>query len=630
MPEEKMTDVSTFRKGLDLERRVADTYRELGATVVKMNLSLSGQQLDVYAELSSTDGLMTRVGIDCKNYESRVGVNEINKSAQKLSVLRQSGQIDIPLLVTANGLTTDASAAASVLGVRTATLADLMSRVADFTAYLQSAMAEYEQTAAYQKGLYRRLHGVDETGIDSGYIDEFTREWFASGGNFLTILGDYGTGKTTYAERLFWDLATAHLLDPVNNRIPVFIPLKRYRKEINIRSLIMDLLLHEYGVRIRDYGVFRSLNEQGRLVIILDAFDEMAAGAQESEVIQNFREIKTLVCDKAQIVLTCRTHFFKDERQLHRIHAGTALYREIEHQQYGYRLCYLAPFTGDDVAALVNLYDPERAAEYLSTIEETYNLAELSRHPILLDMILTTVPDVLASNQLTSPSDLYRIYTGRWLDRDDWRTRMDHEQRSFFMKELAFHFQLHGLAEVHYSNLPRHIKQGFPGLRTFTELDYFDADIRTCSFLVRDRLGNYSFVHRSFCEYFAALLAFEHFSRERWPERLLRGQSIMPTAWVTKETARFVLELIDKAGRLEAIYSYSRERPLDGALVANLLAVFRYADNTTRARLSEIIRRRMQTGHLKGIDFRQEIESLVGIGRRRRRRSRSGLRRRAV
>ena len=186
-----------------LELQIADIYQQLGAITVRTNLRLAGQQLDVYAELTTADGFLTRVGIDCKNYASPVGVNETNKSAQKLSLLRQTGRIDIGVLVSTAGFTAEASSAADELGVKTRTFADLLRQVADFTTYLTKAIAKYEQTEIYQKGLYRKLRCLSESGEDLGMVDDHVPQWLASGGRFLTLLGDYGTGKTTFAERLF-------------------------------------------------------------------------------------------------------------------------------------------------------------------------------------------------------------------------------------------------------------------------------------------------------------------------------------------------------------------------------------------------------------------------------------------
>jgi hypothetical protein len=603
--------VSTTVKGSALERRVAEIYRHLGAETVQTNLRLAGQELDVLAVMPGVDGFANRVWIDCKNYKAKLGVNALNESARKLALLRQAGEIDLPVIVSNVGFTPEAVTAARSLGVRVATLPDLLRRLADFSGYLDRAAAEYEHSRIHAGGLYRALQCTSDDGLGLGDFREYSDRWFASGGQLITLLGDYGTGKTTSAQRLFWESARGYLKDPESNRIPIFIPLKRYRKEVNLRSLITDLLLHEYGVRIPDFRTFTSLNSEGRLLLILDAFDEMASGADEGEVISIFREILALVTPKSRVLLTCRTHFFKDQDQINRIHAGTALYKEMDVGSVKYSLCYISPFDRDDVELLVRRYSPERGDEYLNLIDTTYNLRELARHPILLDMILTTVPEVLRGTKLVTAADLYTAYTSFWLDRDDWRTRMTHEQREFFMKELALHFQIERRTSIHFRDLPKYIKQRFPGLRTFRELDYFEADVRTCTFLVRDKGGHYSFVHRSFSEFFAAAAILEHVLDGKWPDHLFPVRGGVATEWITPEVGGFFSDLVDKKSALNTLTSHFFADKLDGAIIVVILALFRNSKRVEHRQLFDLAYSLYDAKALAGVSYRWQITELA-------------------
>ena len=433
---------STTEKGTDLENRVLAVYQQLGASRAIRDVRIAGHQVDVYIELIGVDGALTRVAVECKNYAQRVGLNEATIAAQKLVAIRQLGEVDAVTIVSEMGFTPDAIEVCQKFNVRAVTFFDLSKNLADFEPYLRNAVAQYEASRIFSEGLYRRLGATSEEGDAVGFADEFLMRHFTAGENLILLLGDYGTGKTTLAERIFWDASRRHLASPATQRIPLFIPLKRYRKEINLRSLVTDLLLHEYGVRIRDYYTVQRLNDDGRLFLILDAFDEMASGADEAEVIANFREILRLVVPKANVLLTCRTHFFKDQHQMYRAHHGTSLYQDMEAGVKRLKLCYLAAYTPDDINSLVTQYCGSRASLYRNVIEGTYNLSELAPHPILLDMILRTAPDQLAKGTVSTAADLYELYTGFWLDRDDWRSHMNHEQRAFFMEELALNLQL--------------------------------------------------------------------------------------------------------------------------------------------------------------------------------------------
>ncbi len=179
------------------------------------------------------------------------------------------------------------------------------------------------------------------------------------------------------------------------------------------------------------------------------------------------------------------------------------------------------------------------------------------------------------------------------------------------MKELAFHFQTSRRTEIHFKELPKHIKQKFPGLRSFRELDYFEADVRTCTFLIRDPAGFYSFVHRSFCEFFVACAVVEHISQGRWPDHLWKGKRYDPAAWLSPETAGFVLEMIDRKKLFEKVLGYFYQAPSNGVLLFILAKLFTHSRNPAHVELSDTIyflnRRRL----LAGMDFRAETVKIA-------------------
>ena len=188
---------------------------------------------------------------------------------------------------------------------------------------------------------------------------------------------------------------------------------------------------------------------------------------------------------------------------------------------------------------------------------------------------------------------------------------MTHEQREFFMKQIAFYFQMNHITEIHFRSLSKYIRRQFPGLKTFRELDYFEADVRTCTFLVRDPLGNYSFVHRSFGEYFAARCAVDFFVEGEWPEYLWKGKSYNPSSWITPETARFVIDIIDKNNYLEKILSYLYSTYLNGILFLNILSVFKFSNQKKHREVFDIIHWLHENNKMRGVGYRIELASLA-------------------
>jgi formylglycine-generating enzyme required for sulfatase activity len=100
---------------------------------------------------------------------------------------------------------------------------------------------------------------------------------------------------------------------------------------------------------------------------------------------------------------------------------------------------------------------------------------------------------------------LYQVYTGLWLEREErkGRTLITSADKRLFMQQLALEMLRREELSIHYSRLPERVRAHFH-LEKAHEIDYFDHDIRTCSFLNRDPAGNYKFAHRSFGEFFVA------------------------------------------------------------------------------------------------------------------------------
>ncbi len=93
------------------------------------------------------------------------------------------------------------------------------------------------------------------------------------GTNFICLIGDAGSGKTTYSKVLF-------LKSIENNyKIPVFISLRKMQNNINLIDLIRD----EINADVEFDNVIKAFLEEGLFLIILDGYDESnALGKNES------------------------------------------------------------------------------------------------------------------------------------------------------------------------------------------------------------------------------------------------------------------------------------------------------------------------------------------------------------
>jgi len=212
-----------------------------------------------------------------------------------------------------------------------------------------------------------------------------------------------------------------------------------------------------------------------------------------------------------KVFLTSRTHYFFDEIQERKIISSsyTILYKNYATKtNYEITRIKLKKFSDEQIKEYIfkNTKNESLAAGIVKIIKDTYNLEELSTRPILLDMIIKTLPS-LVNRRTINASNLYKAYTALWIERDDWRAKMTPDGKRRFMWELAFKvFKNGGDFSLHYSALNKPLRAYLKDAMKYTDGkdDYYRYETTTCTFLNRDSDGNYRFIHKSFMEYFLA------------------------------------------------------------------------------------------------------------------------------
>jgi formylglycine-generating enzyme required for sulfatase activity len=401
--------------------------------------------------------------------------------------------------------------------VRVLTRSEFYTWVIDFEPYVRSLITDYDQSelATYYVDLGCRTGDGSEIKPMDGYVDDWLRDPTR---NHISILGDYGTGKTSFCRQYAAELSRRWLADPDGNRIPILITLRDYAKAMNLEQLITDFLVNRYGIQA-PYDAFARFNADGKLVLLFDGFDEMAQKVDYQTTVDNFEELARAVEERSKVVLTCRTPYFRTreeaEELLHAWPAGVWEGAEDAAElperpaidlsgRPNFEIVHLLPFDDGDVRAILQKRAPGEWEDYWEQIQETYNLPELAQRPVLLDMIVCSFPQ-LEPGQAINAARLYELYTDLWLTRD-WekgRTLITRDDKRLFMQQLALEMHRRQELSIHYSGLSGRVREHFR-LEKADEIDYFDSDVRTCSFLNRDPEGNYQFVHKSFGEFFVA------------------------------------------------------------------------------------------------------------------------------
>jgi RNA polymerase sigma factor (sigma-70 family) len=292
---------------------------------------------------------------------------------------------------------------------------------------------------------------------------------------------------------------------------PVLIDLRNAAREFSLEGLILTQLVRS-GLPETSFDAFQYLLSQGRIVVIFDGFDEMAARTTPEVTARNFHELSRCVTGRAKVLLTCRTHYFKSRSEEEQIILGgaAAIDNEPARELYwdlisrrGFRIAYMAAFELRQIEEYVRLARPTDANEALVRIRSTYNLLELSQRPLLLDMVVKSL-DTLTADQIDAAT-LYGVFTDAWIHRDNWRDVLSPALKLSFLVGLARSLWEQDLPSVHYERLLNYVATELAThIREPRELVEVDAEVRTATFLTRNAAGEYGFAHKSYAEYFLA------------------------------------------------------------------------------------------------------------------------------
>jgi hypothetical protein len=357
---------------------------------------------------------------------------------------------------------------------------------------------------------------VDEQGSETGkekhgsldiYIDEWLKE---RGKVHFSLLGEFGTGKTWFCRHYAFRQLERYLKDPVNQRLPLLITLRDFTKALTAEQLINDAMLVRYKLPFmgNPYNMFKEMNKQGKLLLILDGFDEMARKVDYQTVVDNFWELAKLVEDKGKVILTSRTEYFRWGWETTKIFSGQEKGREtIRLSPPRFEVFHLEHFDNNQIRqVIINCLGKKKGESAADRILNNHNLAEMARKPLLIELLLAAMEEV-DPEILENQSQVYLYATNKLLLRniDTKRTFSTTTHKLYFLCELAWEMIASQDMQIHYKEIPARITGYFGGeIKDEHELDHWDFDLRSQTLLHRNAAGYYEFSHKSLAEYFVA------------------------------------------------------------------------------------------------------------------------------
>jgi formylglycine-generating enzyme required for sulfatase activity/GTPase SAR1 family protein len=374
----------------------------------------------------------------------------------------------------------------------------------------------------------------DEKGDNKDLLHDYVLEWLNDPKRkLLAVLGDYGIGKTSFCYKFACDMTGSEY-------VPVVVELKT----------VMTKGWRDIQREVKS----RAGDSTQSPVLILDGFDELSLTFDKETVFKEIENLSKTTQEYKKVILTSRTQFFRSEEeeketlvQKWKKFLGIEGPRSMTYPRF--ERIYVSLFDDEQIRQYLDLSLGKAESEkfWNETVEVVFNVKDLARRPILIELIVNDLDAVQNIEGKVTPGKVYRTITERWREREEQRLPpsivLQHKEEKIpkdimlFMEELAYWMFTKGVDQLHFNTLRDAIAKYFDNetkkmLRL--SLDNLDYQIRNSSFLSRNEAqGNYAFAHRSFIEYFVA----RKLAREI-PENKAQEMKI------TDEIALFVSEFI--------------------------------------------------------------------------------------
>jgi hypothetical protein len=254
--------------------------------------------------------------------------------------------------------------------------------------------------------------------------------------------------------------------------------------------------------------VFIELSRRGKILLILDGFDEMARQVDYQTVVDNFWELSNLATENSKVILTSRTEYFRWAEESTKILGGEEYgRRRILLEPPKFEVVYIEPMDAKRIREVIIKRKGKISGRIIAKkILEIKSLSEMAQKPVLIELLLAALDEV-NPEEIENSSRVYLYATNRLLLRniETKRTFTKTSDKLFFLCELAWEMIRTGELRIHYKGIPERISKYFGNrVKDAHELDCWDFDLRSQTMLHRDAAGYYEFAHKSLAEYFVA------------------------------------------------------------------------------------------------------------------------------
>lgn len=496
---------------LEFREQVKRIYLWGGWFLEQEDTAFEGQPVDFVFSKSRLGADPDRLIVHCADTkQGRVDEVMLTPILPALGAAKDLRQAQNGVLVTNFGFSPSVGSMAKRHGWSLRYYDQLIAELIDFRPYLAKLRAEWEDDQDCLSQYYVPVE-IDDNGKRRDLFDYVTNEWLTQPQNFLSIVGEYGVGKTSFCRKLAYELAAQK-----NSRIPILIHLYDAKYNVDVKGLVRAVLA-DNGMAEVSYEAFDQMNCAGLLLILLDGFDEMIAQADFESIKKTFEDLaKLATAPESRVILSSRDEYFESEQEREKIlQPKPTLATPIKQKRDRWAVQRLAKFSPGQMRQFLERRLPliegaEGDADfYLQKMGEIEDLLDLGQRAVMLDMIAKSLPALIKEKKEIDPAVLYQEYLNGELERQErkrgpeWTKRTPRPQRFKLMRALAVDAWKNKQPSFPAGKVTTLIEQEFPRAEA-DDIKSRSRDFLTCSFLIRPGDAHYKFSHRSIQEFLMA------------------------------------------------------------------------------------------------------------------------------
>ena len=261
-----------------------------------------------------------------------VDATKYGKDVGKLAMMAQLDPQATKLIVSSRGFSLPIKERARKTRIETLTYGELFKKFEQFDPYISRCIDQTDVAKELRRlsDIYEEPNFLDRHGSEQATA--FLTNWKNSpstAGKWLLVTGEYGTGKTALTKVLQYRWLNDYREEP-DLALPLRIELREFSSQFNARGLLHHFL-DEHDLAHISIEFVISLIRNGRVILILDGYDEMAQYLHARERRTCLEALAQLSEGGARGIITSRPNYFTEAEELQMYEV---LYRSLEYGHY--------------------------------------------------------------------------------------------------------------------------------------------------------------------------------------------------------------------------------------------------------------------------------------------------------